>query len=361
MFEVLGFWWVLMGQETRGVVAIDFEALLKEAKKNRRRGRGVEELLRGHDRQEDGRETTSGTVGGRGKALEAEGEDKKPGFRLVDASSLKLEELDESNRVGGSRTAYYFPDWLTPDEEAQLLQQINDPQWDHHWVSLKTRRLQNLGGTPQPEGFAPDPLPDWAHPLLQRLVEENVFSITPNHILVNEYSPGQGIMPHEDGPLYMPNVAIVSLGSALVMDIRPHPTKHPEGSLTSSPTSSFSLLLEPRSLFIFRDEVYQTHLHGIAARTEDILPTRDSIANSHLLSTPLDFSSPDQPVVLPRSLRVSLTIRRVLKTFEPPPEAAIAPSPSPQDERDKPQGRSKPREQEVAGLWWLLLRGLSGK
>jgi alkylated DNA repair protein alkB family protein 6 len=322
-----------MGQETHGVVAIDFEALLKEAKKNRRRGGKVEGigegLQQGHDRQDltgslqgdgvlDGRDPTSGTDGGRGKALEG-----RPSFRLVDALPLELEELDESNRVGGSKTAYYFPDWLTPDEEAQLLQQINDPKWDHHWVSLKTRRLQNLGGTPQPEGFAPDPLPDWAHPLLQRLVEENVFPDAPNHILVNEYSPGQGIMPHEDGPLYIPNVAIVSLGSALVMDIRPHPTKHPEGSLTSSAT--FSLLLEPRSLFIFRDEVYRTHLHGIEARTEDVLPTPDCIANSHLLSTPLDFSSPDQPVVLPRSLRVSLTIRRVSKTFEPPPPTPSSP------------------------------------
>lgn len=32
-----------------------------------------------------------------------------------------------------------------------------------------------------------------------------------NHVLVNEYQPGQGIMAHQDGPLYTPAVAILSL------------------------------------------------------------------------------------------------------------------------------------------------------
>ena len=32
----------------------------------------------------------------------------------------------------------------------------------------------------------------------------------PNHVLVNEYLPGQGIMPHTDGPLFHPTIATVS-------------------------------------------------------------------------------------------------------------------------------------------------------
>ena len=31
----------------------------------------------------------------------------------------------------------------------------------------------------------------------------------PNHVLVNEYLPGQGIMPHTDGPLFHPTIATV--------------------------------------------------------------------------------------------------------------------------------------------------------
>lgn len=40
----------------------------------------------------------------------------------------------------------------------------------------------------------------------------------PNHVLINEYHPDQGIMPHCDGPLYDPLVAILSLGSSVVFD-----------------------------------------------------------------------------------------------------------------------------------------------
>ena len=32
----------------------------------------------------------------------------------------------------------------------------------------------------------------------------------PNHVLVNEYLPGQGIMPHTDGPLFHPTIATVT-------------------------------------------------------------------------------------------------------------------------------------------------------
>lgn len=32
-----------------------------------------------------------------------------------------------------------------------------------------------------------------------------------NHVLINEYRPGEGIMAHQDGPLYTSAVAILSL------------------------------------------------------------------------------------------------------------------------------------------------------
>jgi alkylated DNA repair protein alkB family protein 6 len=34
-----------------------------------------------------------------------------------------------------------------------------------------------------------------------------------NHILINKYEVGVGIMPHKDGPLYNPYVVILSIGS----------------------------------------------------------------------------------------------------------------------------------------------------
>lgn len=37
--------------------------------------------------------------------------------------------------------------------------------------------------------------------------------VRPNHILLNEYLPGQGISPHLDGDLFYPTIATVSLGT----------------------------------------------------------------------------------------------------------------------------------------------------
>ena len=48
----------------------------------------------------------------------------------------------------------------------------------------------------------------------------------PNHVLVNSYAPGQGIMAHEDGPIYFPCACIVSLGEAAIMRFH---RKLPEG------------------------------------------------------------------------------------------------------------------------------------
>jgi alkylated DNA repair protein alkB family protein 6 len=38
-------------------------------------------------------------------------------------------------------------------------------------------------------------------------------NVKPNHVLLNEYLPGQGISPHLDGDLFYPTIATVSLGN----------------------------------------------------------------------------------------------------------------------------------------------------
>ena len=73
---------------------------------------------------------------------------------------------------------------------------------------------------PLPEGFAPELLPGWVGAVCDALVRSGVFppDAPPNHVLLNEYQPEQGIDAHRDGPLYAPRVAIVSLGSACSFD-----------------------------------------------------------------------------------------------------------------------------------------------
>ena len=43
--------------------------------------------------------------------------------------------------------------------------------------------------------------------------------VRPNHVLVNEYLAGQGIMPHTDGPLFTPVITTITLGSHALLDL----------------------------------------------------------------------------------------------------------------------------------------------
>ena len=66
--------------------------------------------------------------------------------------------------------------------------------------SLAGRRLQNLGGIVHKKGLIPAPLPSWLQPLLGRLAQDTGAygeGQAPNHVLINAYQPGEGIMPHE--------------------------------------------------------------------------------------------------------------------------------------------------------------------
>ena len=78
--------------------------------------------------------------------------------------------------------------------------------------------MLNFGGQPW-KASVEQLLPPFLERLVQLLVAEGVFSAetAPNHVLINEYTGGQGLIPHTDGPLYFPRVAVLTLeGSALL-------------------------------------------------------------------------------------------------------------------------------------------------
>ena len=122
---------------------------------------------------------------------------------------------------------------------------------------------------------------------------------TANHVLVNEYLSGQGIMPHEDGPLFFPCISTISLASHTVLTLQSK-----KGHQVTDRQLQTSLLLEPRSLLVMRDDAYTSYLHGIDPVTQDVL-THASIAN---LSRCPGRQEGD---VVQRTRRVSCTIRYV--------------------------------------------------
>jgi len=74
----------------------------------------------------------------------------------------------------------------------------------------------------------------------------------------------------------------------------------------------FSLLLEPCSLLILKDDMYKVYLHGIKETEQDIFEI-DKIANYEHLTT---FKNNADSTQLNRGTRVSLTIRYVPKVLK---------------------------------------------
>ncbi|XVE95743.1 hypothetical protein REPUB_Repub02eG0125700 [Reevesia pubescens] len=179
--------------------------------------------------------------------------------------------------VGDLPTLFYIPDFITDSEQAHLLNYIYQAPLSK-WKSLKNRRLQNWGGVVLEKGLLSQDLPSWLAKITERICEESgLFPSAINHVLINEYLPNQGIMPHQDGPAYYPVVAILSLGSPVVMDFTPHSRLKSSRENVGDKTSNlgaveiqandemedhrpFSVLLMPRSLLIFKDDAYSGKL-----------------------------------------------------------------------------------------------------
>ena len=166
-----------------------------------------------------------------------------------------------------------------------MWEQTYAPAASGAWVQLRGRRLQCWGGRPEDkENFWPEPLPPWLRRTAQGLVEAGIFppEMTPNHVLLNEYRRGQGILPHTDGLYYHPLTATLSLGGSAIMTFAPRVSAGDVGRVASVPNSE--VLLRPRSVVVFTDEAYTEYLHAIAeCESETVIPS--------LLSLPFLFSA----------------------------------------------------------------------
>lgn len=150
---------------------------------------------------------------------------------------------------------------------------------------------------------------------MSRFKELGIFDHTPhkapNHVLVNEYVPGEGIMPHEDGAAYADVVATVSLGSTLCLELfEKRMGDQKEGQDFGKPIAR--ILQEPGSLLVTTGEAYRCLLHGIMPVHQDVDLSKETIANWELLGNRDDFDGD----VNKRGTRISLTYRDVLKVSD---------------------------------------------
>lgn len=210
--------------------------------------------------------------------------------------------------------AYYVPDFITEAEEVHLLQQVYGAP-KPKWTQLSGRRLQNWGGLPHPKGMVLENLPPWLQAYADKVSSLGAFGgKVANHVLVNEYRAGEGIMPHEDGPLYFPTVTTINLGSHTLLDFY-HPISRGQqvdeeqgpALQTEEQRHTLSLLLQPRSLLVLQEDLYVHHLHGIRFVTEDSLT--EKVVNVGVCGSRVGE-------MLRRGTRVSLTIRHVPKVLK---------------------------------------------
>ncbi|XP_046434653.1 alpha-ketoglutarate-dependent dioxygenase alkB homolog 6 [Neodiprion fabricii] len=203
------------------------------------------------------------------------------------------------------RTVRYIPNFITPEGEIEIIKRVNNSPLPK-WTQLSHRRLQNWGGIPHPKGMIAEEIPAWLTKYVGKISGLQIFPETklPNHVLINEYLPGQGIMAHSDGPLFHPIVTTISCGSHTLLDFyKRNETDHVEVS-----NLEFTLLLERRSLLILENDLYHKYLHSISERHCDTI-SKENIMNLDLCAVKYQENE-----VIERGTRLSLTIRHVPKT-----------------------------------------------
>lgn len=145
-------------------------------------------------------------------------------------------------------------------------------------------------------------------------------------MLINEYTPGQGIMPHEDGDAYFPAVCTVSLGAGVVYEVypksRPLVSVADSDSLLTGPELALEqvgrkwrVYQEPRSLLVTTGAMYSGCLHGIEGVhvDGDVRDGEGGVVNWGLLREETRREMEGCGGRSERGTRVSLTFRDVLK------------------------------------------------
>eukprot|EP01065_Artemidia_motanka_P010513 TRINITY_DN1557_c1_g1_i2.p1 TRINITY_DN1557_c1_g1~~TRINITY_DN1557_c1_g1_i2.p1 ORF type:complete len:612 (+),score=171.50 TRINITY_DN1557_c1_g1_i2:171-1838(+) len=199
----------------------------------------------------------------------------------------------------------YRPNFLTGDEEQQLVQRLDEHGWD---TDLSRRTIQ-FGFKFEHRIDAllrADPIPQWLDYILRRVVDEGYMDTVANQVIVNEYRPGQHfINPHSDRHCFGEKVVTISACDSWSMVWINARDRIAADAQTVPQGSSLLALLERRSIAVFGGSGRQQlnvpgskggaqsrwkWLHGISKATHDF----DAYMNA-----------------VPRTRRVSLTLRNV--------------------------------------------------
>jgi len=181
----------------------------------------------------------------------------------------------------------YYPNWLTEEEEQKLLRIIDSSPWNsklqrqtQHYGYEYNYNAKDYQDINKSRLSVANTFPKWLTNLAKRLSN----GITPHladQVIINEYTPGQGINPHIDHKAsFQDCVVSLSLGSGTTMSFAHYATK-----------KNVSQYLEPRSLIVLSGEARYNWSHGIAAIDSDLVNGRK----------------------IHRGRRVSITFRKIIE------------------------------------------------
>lgn len=184
--------------------------------------------------------------------------------------------IDYSDRIEG---LIVIEDAVNEEEENELIKWANDGIWCGLGVEpnpeLK-RRTQQYGHLfsyryrKVMEEYGP--LPERIDFFIDRIMKYGWMPHKPNHLLINEYEVGQGIMPHIDAPALFGTVILsLSLLSDCIMKF-------------SNEVGSVDIILPRRSLVILSKDARYKYKHSISKELIDVSDTGVSIIRDKRIS-----------------------------------------------------------------------------
>jgi len=187
------------------------------------------------------------------------------GIPKQDSAKLQTAELPKGLIV--------IENYVSVQEQERLLTAVNKQTW----LNLLKRRVQHYGYEYDYQKRSAitkiGDLPDFTKELTNSLVNNGYFETTPDQLIINEYTPGQGIAAHTDALVFGDPIVSLSLGSSCMFTFTRSfncELSDSKGSLPSGTEEKFELFLKPGTLVVMSGESRYQWKHAIIPRKSDV-------------------------------------------------------------------------------------------
>ena len=156
---------------------------------------------------------------------------------------------------------FLYPNFIDEAKEAQLLNEIDSQTWIVDYL----RRLQYYGyrnelDKPYDLIKFPVAMPPLIEQLSHEIVAQKIILLQPDQVIINEYTPGEGIKPHKDRAYYENQICGVNLGSSCIMRF-----------IRGANLEIIDVEIPRRSLYVMQDDARKKWKHGIPPRKKDVV------------------------------------------------------------------------------------------